>query len=322
MAKNQTVEKINIIWNKIRGEIKKEIVGQDDAIDHILIALFCGGHILIEGVPGLAKTLMANVISHIIGATWTRIQFTPDLMPADIIGTTIYNSETNKFQIKHGPVFTDILLADEINRSPAKTQSALLEAMQERQVTIDGKVYPLDPTFLCIATQNPIEMEGTYPLPEAQLDRFFMKIFIKYPSQTDENEIIARYRSGFNAEKPESSGIKKAVEKKHILAIRDAMSNITCDDKIVNYITSIIQRTRNFPGIEFGASPRGSISLFLASRVRAACEGRDYVIPEDCKFCAPAVLRHRIILNAESEIANVTCDDILSKIISEIEVPR
>ena len=309
-------------YSDVKNELAKVIIGQEEVIDNLLISLFSGGHILLEGVPGLGKTLLANSLSYIIGGDFKRIQFTPDLMPSDIIGTTVYNMELNNFQVKKGPIFTNILLADEINRSPAKTQSALLQAMQEKNVTIDGKDYKLDDFFICIATQNPIEMEGTYPLPEAQIDRFQMKINITYPGTEEEGSILKNVRDGFRAEDPKTAGLKKVLENNRIAEIKNAVDKVIIDDKIIDYITKMISVTREYSGIEVGSSPRGSVALFNTSRVKAVFDGRDYVVPDDIKTLALPVLRHRLILNAESEIEGYSSDYYLEKIINEIEVPR
>lgn len=317
-----TIEQMNDLFFKIRSELSKAVKGQHAIIDELIIALFSGGHVLIEGVPGLGKTLLANTLSQIVGGAFKRIQFTPDLMPSDIIGTTIYNAEINKFQVKKGPVFTNILLADEVNRSPAKTQSALLQAMQEKEVNIDGVNYPLGDFFICLATQNPIEMEGTYPLPEAQIDRFMMKLFIHYPSEEEEINILKEYRNGFNAEKPASAGLEKVLDEAMIGAIKQSIDNVVIDDSILGYITKIITSTRSFPGIEVGSSPRGGISLFKAAKVKAVIAGRDFVVPDDVKDLALPILRHRVILEAEAEIEGYTSDDYLKQILEKVEVPR
>jgi MoxR-like ATPase len=313
---------ISRIYGEIRNELKKVIVGQDEVIEHVVVSLFSGGHILVEGVPGLAKTLLATSLSLVLGGAFKRIQFTPDLMPADIVGTTVYNTRTNKFEVKKGAVFANILLADEINRSPAKTQSALLEAMQEKQVTIDGTMYPLGDFFMVIATQNPIEMEGTYPLPEAQIDRFLMKILIEYPPREAENQVLKNYRDGFSAQNPAASGLKKLITEKDLAEIKSVLASVVVDDKIIDYVTRITSATRNGSGIAVGSSPRGSVALFQASRVKAALEGRDFVTPDDVKILAMPVLRHRIILEPEEEIEGIKPDHLLRKIIDEIEVPR
>ncbi len=320
-------EKYNIedfadLFISLKKELGKVIIGQEKVIENLLTALFAGGHVLIEGIPGLGKTLLASTLAYIVNGNYKRIQFTPDLMPSDIIGTTVYDSSKNSFTVKKGPVFTNMLLADEINRAPAKTQSALLQAMQEKEVTIDGKGYKLDSFFICLATQNPIEMEGTYPLPEAQIDRFFMKIHIDYPSLEDERTIIKNYRSGFDSSSPASANLEKIMNKDDIPVICKLLNNIRIEDRIIDYITSLTAASRNYPGIEVGASPRGSVDLFKASRVAAASSGRDYVIPDDVKSVSFPILRHRIILNVEAEIEGVTADEYLKKIIDEVEVPR
>ncbi len=310
------------LYDKVREELKKIIIGQEQIIEHLLISLFAGGHVLIEGVPGLAKTLLAKGVSRSVSGNFGRIQFTPDLMPSDIIGTTIYDGTSGSFSVKKGPVFCNILLADEINRSPAKTQSALLQAMQEKCVTIDGTDYEVDSFFMCIATQNPIEMEGTYPLPEAQVDRFLMKLSIDYPSLTEEQEMLMRYRDGFDAEQIEAAGIAPAVSRDEILSLQSAMKNVVVDDKIITYISEIVAKTRDYPGLIFGASPRGCVALLKTARVRAAFHGRDYVVPDDIKHLAYPVLCHRIILDAEAEIEGLTPQDYIDRILKEVQVPR
>lgn len=319
------IEEIQQAYSAVKQEMMKIIKGQEEVIDHVLIAFFSGGHVLIEGVPGLGKTLLVRALSRIVGGKFKRIQFTPDLMPSDIIGTTIYNMETNTFQVKKGPVFTNLLLADEINRSPAKTQSALLQAMQEKEVTIDGNDFSLGDFFMCLATQNPIELEGTFPLPEAQLDRFLMKINMTYPPREEENAILQSYRDGLLRELSEQPGhleLDQIIDEQKFLAIKKDISNIYIDDKIIDYITEITHATRNYPGIEVGASPRGSVAILQTARVKAAKEGRDYIIPDDIKYLVLPVLRHRLILEPETEIEGFTADDYLKKIIESVKVPR
>jgi MoxR-like ATPase len=316
------VKSIQEIYLGIKQELMKVIKGQEEVIDLVLIAFFAGGHVLIEGLPGLGKTLLVNALSQIVGGTFKRIQFTPDLMPSDIIGTTVYNMEANTFQVKKGPVFTNLLLADEVNRSPAKTQSALLQAMQEKEVTIDGNNFSLGDFFMCLATQNPIELEGTFPLPEAQVDRFLMKINMTYPLREEENAILQGYRDGILLDKPVEMRLKKVITEKKFLEIKGAIDKIYVDDKIIHYITEITAGTRDYPGIEVGASPRGSVALLQTSRVKAVTEGRDYIIPDDIKYLVFPVLRHRLILEPESEIEGFTADDFLKKIFESIKVPR
>ena len=276
-----SIKKCYLIFENIKNELSKVLIGQDEIVENLIIALLANGHVLIEGVPGLGKTLLASSLSYILGGKYKRIQFTPDLMPSDIIGTTIYNAQIKKFQVKKGPVFTNLLLADEINRAPAKTQSALLQAMQERMITIDGNDYPLGNFFICLATQNPLEMEGTYPLPEAQIDRFLMKLNIDYPSLEDEQNILMAYRDGFTAEYPGTAGIKKRLSEKDLAEIKTIANSVTVDDKIIEYITKIVSYTRDFPGIEVGSSPRGSVGLFQTSRIKAMLDERDFVIPDE-----------------------------------------
>ncbi len=307
---------------EIKKELMKVIKGQEEVINLMLIAFFAGGHVLIEGLPGLGKTLLVNALSQIVGGTFKRIQFTPDLMPSDIIGTTVYNMESHTFQVKKGPVFTNLLLADEVNRSPARTQSALLQAMQEKEVTIDGNNFSLGEFFMCLATQNPIELEGTFPLPEAQVDRFLMKITMTYPSREEENAILRSYREGLLLDKPGEMKLRQIVDERRFLEIKFGIAGIYVDDKIIDYITEITNATRDYPGIEVGASPRGSVALLQTSRVKAVTEGRDYIIPDDIKYLAFPVLRHRLILEPETEIEGFTPDDYLKKIIESVKVPR
>lgn len=322
MSEYLSTEEINNYYIKLKHEIGKVVIGQEHIIEQVVICLFAGGHVLVEGVPGLAKTLIASSLSYIVNSCFKRVQFTPDLMPADIIGTTIFNSETNQFTVKKGPVFTNILLADEINRAPSKTQSALLQAMQEKEVTIDGTGYPLGEFFICLATQNPIEMEGTYPLPEAQVDRFLMKVLIDYPSRDEENKILTNYREGFSDRDLGKSDITHVLDESVVAQIKKGVDRVIVDDQIINYITGIIAKTRDFSGIFTGASPRGSVALFQAARVKAVLEGRDFVIPDDVKFLASPVLRHRIILEPEAELEGFSPDSYIEKILEEVEVPR
>ena len=322
MSNLSVIQPVREAYLAMKQELVKVIKGQEEVIDFVLIAFFAGGHVLIEGLPGLGKTLLVNALSQITGGKFKRIQFTPDLMPSDIIGTTVYNMEANTFQVKKGPVFTNLLLADEINRSPAKTQSALLQAMQEKEVTIDGTNFPLGDFFMCLATQNPIELEGTFPLPEAQVDRFLMKINITYPSREEENAILRHYRDGILLDKPGEMRLQQVIDERRFLEMRGVIANIYVDDKIINYITEITHTTRGYPGIEVGASPRGSVALLQTSRVKAVTEGRDFIIPDDIKTLAFPVLRHRLVLEPETEIEGFSPDDYLKKILESIDVPR
>lgn len=303
---------------QLRREINKVIIGQNYMIDRILIGLLTGGHILIEGVPGLAKTLTASTVAEAVGIQFNRIQFTPDLLPADILGTEIYHQKTGEFVIKQGAIFSNLILADEINRAPAKVQSALLEAMQERQVTIGDTTYPLERPFLVIATQNPLEQQGTYPLPEAQQDRFMLKLKIKYPTRAEEREIIDRFSIG-NYTKP---SMDKVISAKEILALGEKINGIFVDESIRNYVLDIVLKTREpSPYIACGASPRASINLIKAAKGKAFLEGRDYVTPDDVKAMVYDVLRHRILLTYEAEAEELQVEQIIGDILDKINLP-
>ena len=307
---------------QIKTELRKVIVGQDDAIEQILIVLLAEGHALIEGVPGTAKTLTVKTLSRIINAGFSRIQFTPDLMPSDITGTNIFNIANSTFNLRRGPIFTDILLADEINRTPPKTQAALLEAMEERQVTIDGDAYPLSPIFTVLATENPIEYEGTYPLPEAQLDRFQLKILLSYPSEEDEREVMARWDGGFNSKRLDQVDIEALADPSAIMQCRAAVARARMEPGVQHYAVDLVRRTRAHPFVHYGASPRASVSLLLCSKALAAIRGRDFVTPDDVRDVALPVLRHRLTLRAEAELDGVTPDAVISDIVGFAEVPR
>lgn len=306
----------------IQNELGKVIVGQDEIIEQILVAVLAEGHALIEGVPGTAKTLTVKTLARIIGAKFSRIQFTPDLMPSDITGTNVFNMQTSQFAMRHGPIFTDILLADEINRTPPKTQAALLEAMEERQTTIDGDRYQLSPLFTVLATENPIEYEGTYPLPEAQLDRFLLKILINYPSQDIENEIVARWDAGFNSRQLDQIEINPLEDRAAIQRCRAEVKMMKTEPGIQKYIVEIVHKTRNHPSILYGASPRASVALLLCSKALAAIRSRDFSTPDDVRDIAFPVLRHRLALRAEAELDGATTDAVISDILKTVEVPR
>jgi len=316
------ISDIQNISKSIQGEIAKAVVGQTEAIDLILTALMIRGHVLMEGVPGTAKTLMVKAFARTLNCDFKRIQFTPDLMPSDIIGTNVFNLRDSSFELRRGPIFTDLLLADEVNRTPPKTQAALLEAMEERQATIDDQTHILPPMFTVFATQNPVEYEGTYPLPEAQLDRFTLKVVMDYPAQTEENEILTRYHHGFDAHALEDSGIASVADYEVIRQCREAVKGVVVDESIISYISEITRRTRSVPYFLLGGSPRASIALLLCSKSLAAVRGRDFVTPDDVKSLTLPVLRHRVILKAESEIEGITADDALKDILDSIEVPR
>ncbi|HXC73042.1 MAG TPA: MoxR family ATPase [Pyrinomonadaceae bacterium] len=306
----------------IRTELSKVIVGQHDAIEQILIAVLAEGHALLEGVPGIAKTLTVKTLSRIINAGFSRIQFTPDLMPSDITGTNIFNIATSAFNLRRGPIFTDLLLADEINRTPPKTQAALLEAMEERQVTIDGEGYALSPIFTVLATENPIEYEGTYPLPEAQLDRFQLKILLEYPDEEQEREVIARWDGGFNSRRLDQVDIQPLRDADSILRCRAEVARARMEPGVQHYAVDLVRRTRSHPFIHYGASPRASVALLLCSKALAAIRGRDFVTPDDVRDVALPVLRHRLTLRAEAELDGITPDAVITEILRSAEVPR
>ena len=309
---------------RILKEVSRRIVGQDAMVERLLVGLLTGGHILLEGVPGLAKTLAVRTLAEIIHATFSRIQFTPDLLPADVIGTMVFNQKSQEFHVKKGPLFAQIILADEINRAPAKVQAALLEAMQEHQVTIGGTTFRLEEPFMVLATQNPIESEGTYPLPEAQLDRFMLKVRVGYPSRDEEKEVLLRMSGG------QEIAVERLLEPATILSARSAIASLYMDQKVVDYIVDLVRATRD-PGlvgltdlkplIAFGGSPRASIALAQASRAHAFLRDRAYVTPEDVRALAPDVLRHRIVLTFEAEAEDLTTDDVVTRILGAVRVP-
>jgi MoxR-like ATPase len=306
----------------ILNELRKTIVGQDQVIEQILVAVLAEGHALLEGVPGTAKTLTVKTLAAIIGAQYSRIQFTPDLMPSDITGTNVFNMQTSQFALRQGPIFTDILLADEINRTPPKTQAALLEAMEERQTTIDGDRYPLSTMFTVLATENPIEYEGTYPLPEAQLDRFLLKVLIDYPTEEAESEIVARWDAGFNSHRIEQVNLQKLEDPAAIEKCRMEVRQMRMEPGVQKYIVEIVRKSRSHPTILYGASPRAAIALLLCSKALAAIRGRDFPTPDDVRDVAPPVLRHRLALRAEAELDGATTDAVISDIIKVVPVPR
>jgi MoxR-like ATPase len=308
----------------VSRQVSRRVVGQDYMIDRLLISLLTGGHVLLEGVPGLAKTLTVRTLAETIDTSFNRIQFTPDLLPADVVGTQVYDQSTGKFLVKKGPIFANIILADEINRAPAKVQAALLEAMQEKQVTIGGTTYKLEEPFLVLATQNPIEQEGTYPLPEAQVDRFMLKLRVGYPTRDEEKEIMRRMAGG------EPIPVDRVASPDSILAARARIADLYMDERIMDYIVDIVLATREptkagledlAPLIEFGASPRATIALAQASRAHAFLRGRAFVTPDDVKAIAPDVLRHRVLTTYEAEAEEVTSDDIVARVLSKIDSP-
>ncbi|MCO5297711.1 MAG: MoxR family ATPase [Fimbriimonadaceae bacterium] len=306
----------------IRAEIDKAIVGQQEVIEQVLVAVLANGHVLLEGVPGVAKTLMVRALARSLDLAYGRVQFTPDLMPSDVIGTLVFDPKENDFRLKKGPVFVSVLLADEINRTPPKTQAALLEAMEERKVTIDGEPHPLPPPFLVFATQNPIEFEGTYPLPEAQQDRFLLKIVVDYPADEAEIDVLKRHHSGFRPQSLEDAGIEPVVHAAGLIEAQAQVAAIAVEEKVFAYIHDLVKATRKANDILFGASPRAGIALLNCGKALAAIRGRDFVIPDDVKSMALPVLRHRIVLRPEAEVEGLTPDRVLSSLIDAQVVPR
>ncbi|MEJ0057384.1 MAG: MoxR family ATPase [Bacteroidota bacterium] len=305
---------------KVREEIGKVIVGQEAMVDLLLTALLADGHVLIEGVPGVAKTLTAKLLARVISVDFARIQFTPDLMPSDVLGTSIYNMKTSEFEFKSGPIFSNIVLIDEINRAPAKTQAALFEVMEERQVTVDGTTYRMKSPYLVVATQNPIEHEGTYRLPEAQLDRFLFKIVVNYPNLEQEINIISRQHNRKSQLATEE--VQRVLSAENLLVFRQLAQSVHLEANLMKYIAQIIHETRNNPSLFLGASPRASVAILHSCKAYAALQGRDFVTPEDIKTVALPVLRHRIMLNPDKEMEGITADEVVKQIIDKIEVPR
>ncbi|WEK44333.1 MAG: MoxR family ATPase [Candidatus Sphingomonas colombiensis] len=317
-----TVDDVQALGQAIRAEIGKAVVGQEASVDLLLVALFAGGHVLLEGPPGTAKTLLAHSFAQAIGLEFGRIQFTPDLMPGDIVGTNLFNFQTSTFTLTRGPIFTELLLADEINRTPPKTQAALLEAMQERTVTIDGESLSLSDHFMVVATQNPIEQQGVYPLPEAQLDRFLFKQTVDYPSADEERRIVATHGARQSVMSPQEWGVARCADAATIAAAIGVVGTVRLVDEVTDYIVALIRDTRDVADLESGASPRAGAMLAGAARARAALDGRDFVIPDDVKVLAPSVLRHRLILSPAAEIGGRAVEDVVTQIIETIEAPR
>jgi ATPase, AAA family len=306
--------------SQIKREISRVVVGQHEAIDLLLTAILADGHVLIEGVPGVAKTLLARLMSRLIDARFSRIQFTPDLMPSDVLGTTVFNMKSSEFEFHKGPVFSDLVLVDEINRSPAKTQAALFEVMEERQVTIDGLTHRMGSIYTIIATQNPVEQEGTYRLPEAQLDRFLFKIRMGYPSVDEEVDILKRHQDNVKLTKLEE--IKPVLSIDELLKMREKLQSVYVEESLLRYIATIIQQTRTSKAVYLGASPRAAVAMLNASKASALLNGRDFVTPEDIKFVTPSILQHRLILTAEAEMEGYTALKVAQKLIDKVEVPK
>ena len=316
------VSDVKTLADAMRREIAKAVIGQADTVDLMLTAMMAGGHVLLEGPPGTAKTFLAQCFAHTLDLQFGRIQFTPDLMPGDIIGTNLFNFQTGTFNLTRGPIFCEMLLADEINRTPPKTQAALLEAMQERNITIDGHAYSLGPRFMVVATQNPIEQQGTYPLPEAQLDRFLFKQTLKYPSLEEEKAIVAAHGLRTGSPDPAEMGVGVIAAAAQVAEATEAVAAIRLADEVVGYVVDLVRATRESSDMETGASPRSAAMLATAARARAALEGRDYVIPDDVKALALPALRHRVILSPAAEIEGRQADQILQSLIDRVEAPR
>jgi MoxR-like ATPase len=313
---------IHALTEGVRAEVRKAVVGQDSVIDLMLTSLLAGGHILLEGVPGTAKTLLTQAFAASLSLRFGRIQFTPDLMPGDVLGTNLFNFQTNSFVLTKGPIFTQLLLADEINRTPPKTQAALLQAMNERRITIDGQDYPLGDEFMVVATQNPIEQQGTYPLPEAQLDRFLFKIIVSHPSREEEREVVRRHGHRSAMPRLEDFGLQPVVDSRTLALMRAAVAQIKLSDELLDYIVDIIRATREHASFEVGASTRAANMLASAVRAYAALQGRDFVIPDDIKLLALPVLRHRVMLSPSAEIEGQNADHVLTEILDRTAAPR
>ncbi len=313
---------LQILFQRLRQEADKVLVGLEEPFELLVVALLTGGHVLLEGVPGTAKTLMAKTLARLVQAQFGRIQFTPDLMPSDILGTSVFDITSGQFHLKKGPIFTQLLLADEINRAPAKTQSALLETMEEHQVSLEGERHILEAPFMVIATQNPIEYEGTYPLPEAQLDRFLFKILVPYSSLETEVEVLRRYHQGFDAHDLDSAGLTAVLPASGVAQAREQIKQVLVEAGILNYIAEVATVGRRSPGLTVGAGTRAATHVLLAAKTYAALQGRDYVTPDDVKFVTPPVYRHRLLLKPEAEIEGLDADAVIQRLLGQVEVPR
>lgn len=317
-----TLAEVSDSLNRIQTEINKAVIGQNAVVEQVLIAMLAGGHVLLEGVPGLGKTLVVKSLAKTFGGQFSRIQFTPDLMPADVTGHMLFNPKEGVFTLRRGPVFTHLLLADEINRAPAKTQSALLEVMQEKQVTIEGKSLPVERPFMVLATQNPLEQEGTYPLPEAQLDRFLMKVNIEHLDKADEARLLGHILSLKNVMEIYTDDVNQVITREQVEALQRIVNKVIVDERVINYALDIVRLTREFSGIAIGSGPRGAIALLACARAKALLEKRNHVTPDDVKALAFPVLRHRIALTAEVEIEGLSADNVLAQLLDSIEAPR
>ena len=315
-------EDVAALGEALKAEVAKVVVGQKPAIDGLVVALLSQGHVLLEGVPGTAKTLMVRALAYAVDIPFARVQFSPDLMPSDVVGTNVYDLAANQFHLKKGPIFTSLLLADEINRTPPKTQAALLEAMEERQVTLDGVTHKLSEVFMVVATENPFEYEGTYPLPESELDRFQQKVVVTYPDEREEMQILARHHAGFGRTPLEAMGLSKLANAETLLAARDAVDKVMVKDEVARYIAEIVRRTRGVGDVRLGASPRAGVNLLIVAKTQAALRGRDFATPDDVKDMVLPVLRHRLMLTAEAEIEGTTTADVLASVLAGVPVPR
>ena len=315
------MQHLSALAAQARTELAKIIVGQREVVDQLLLVLVCSGHAVIEGVPGLAKTLAVKSLARLCGLGFQRVQCTADLMPADVTGTNVFNLSNSTFSLHRGPIFTDLLLVDEINRTSPRTQAALLEAMEERQVTIDGTFYPLSENFTVLATQNPIEFEGTYPLPEAQLDRFLLKIRITYPSAAEEAQILTQYEQGFDPRRLDKIAFEP-LDPALLPAARQEIASVRVEPALHSYVVSLVRRTRDWPAIALGGSPRAIVGLFFVARALAGMDGRDYLLPDDVKAAALPVLRHRLLLKPEADLEGLTTDQVITQVISAVEVPK
>jgi MoxR-like ATPase len=315
------VEHLSALATRIRSGLSKIIIGQQEVIDQLVVVLVCGGHGLIEGVPGLAKTLAVKSLARLCALGFQRVQCTADLMPADVTGTNVFNLSSSTFSLHRGPIFTDLLLVDEINRTSPRTQAALLESMEERQVTIDGATYALSENFTVLATQNPVEFEGTYPLPEAQLDRFLLKILITYPSAAEEVQILTQYEQGFDPHHLEKIALEP-IPSELLAAARREIEKVRVEPALYSYLVALVRRTRDWPAIALGGSPRAIVALFFVARALAAMDGRDFLLPDDVKAAALPVLRHRLLLKPEADLEGLTPDQVITQIISAVEVPK
>ncbi|MGF1505117.1 MAG: AAA family ATPase [Anaerolineae bacterium] len=310
------------LYQRLRREAEKVLVGLEEPFEMLVVALLTGGHVLLEGVPGTAKTLKAKTLARLVHAEFTRIQFTPDLMPSDILGTSVFDMKTSQFYLKQGPIFTQLLLADEINRAPAKTQAALLQAMEERQIDLEGETYDLGVPFMVVATQNPIEYEGTYPLPEAQLDRFLFKVLVPYSSLETEIEVLRRYHNGFDAHDLDTANLQPVLRAEHFPQIREVIDSVIVEEGILSYIAQVAAASRQSPDLTLGGSTRAATSVLLAAKTFAAIHGRDFVTPDDVKTITPPVYRHRILLKPEAEIEGLDADAVIRRLLGVVEVPR